>query len=218
VSAEAPGGAGRAAEADTGTGAGEGPDPRAIFERSGAMLSGHFLLSSGLHSDRYVEKARVLERPRDAMALAGAIASWYPDVQAVVAPAVGAIALGFAVALAADARSLFAEREQGRMRLRRGFALRPGERTLVVEDVVTTGASAAEVWDLIGALGAERLGVAALIDRSERALPFPLRAVLRVRAGAWEGDRCPLCRRGVPIERPGSRDLDQGSQGRLTVT
>jgi orotate phosphoribosyltransferase len=184
---------------------------RALFDRCGAMLEGHFLLSSGRHSDRYVEKARLLERPDVAMELAGEIASWYPGVQAVVAPAVGAVSLGFAVALAAGARSLFAERQDGVMVLRRGFALAPGERTLVVEDVVTTGASAREVWDLAGASGTDRLGVAALVDRSVTALGFPFRAVLRVEAVSWDPAECPRCRQGRPLDSPGSRHLAETS-------
>jgi len=186
----------------------KGPrDARDLFERTGAMLSGHFLLSSGLHSDTYVQKARVLERPQDTMTLVRDIASWYQDIDVVLAPAVGAIALGFAVALEAGARSLFAERDDGRMALRRGFAIEPGERTLIVEDVVTTGASAGEVWALAGSLGAERLGVAALIDRTTSTPSFPLRAVLRVEAGTWNASDCPLCRDGVPFDAPGSRHL-----------
>jgi orotate phosphoribosyltransferase len=182
-------------------------DARGLFERAGAMLSGHFLLSSGLHSDTYVQKARILERPDLTMRLVRDVASWYEGVDVVLAPAVGAIALGFAVALETDARSLFAERVDGRMTLRRGFAIDPGERTLIVEDVVTTGESAGEVWNLAGDLGAERLGVAALIDRTTSAPPFPLRAVLRVEAGTWAADDCPLCRDGVPFDAPGSRHL-----------
>jgi orotate phosphoribosyltransferase len=184
-----------------------GEEALRLFEWSGAILIGHFLLSSGRHSDRYVEKARVLERPEVAMALAGAIASWYPVVDAVVAPAVGAVALGFAVALASGARSLFAEREAGRMRLRRGFVLRPGERTLVVEDVVTTGASANEVFGLVVESGAEPLGVAALIDRTAAPVGFPLRAILRLEATTWDPHDCPRCRSGVPLVSPGSRHL-----------
>ncbi len=180
----------------------------ALFERSGAMLRGHFLLSSGRHSDRYVQKARVLEDPAATMALAREIASWYRDIQVVVVPALGAIPLGFAVALAAGARSMFAEREDGTMRLRRGFILSPGQRALIVEDVVTTGGSALELWELAGATGAERLGVAALIDRSEGAsVPFPLRSILTVRADSWAAEACPLCRDGVPVDIPGSRHL-----------
>jgi orotate phosphoribosyltransferase len=171
------------------------------------MLTGHFQLSSGLHSDRYVEKSRVLERPEIAMALAREIASWYPAIDAVVAPAVGAVPLGFAVALAAGARSLFAEREDGRMRLRRGFVLHPDEATLVVEDVVTTGASAREVYELVGDAGANPLGVAALIDRSTTDVGFPMRAVLRVDARTWSPEDCPMCARGEPFSARGSRLL-----------
>jgi orotate phosphoribosyltransferase len=188
-------------------------EARRLFERHGAILSGHFLLSSGRHSDRYVEKARVLEHPEVAMALSREIASWYPAVDVVVAPAVGAIALGFAVALAAGARSMFAEREAGRMSLRRGFLLSPGERTLVVEDVVTTGASAGEVFELVRASGAEQLGVAALIDRSVGPVGFPLRAVLRLDASTWDPGACPLCRAGAPLESPGSRYLSDSRAG-----
>jgi len=182
-------------------------DARTLVEQSGAMLSGHFLLSSGLHSDTYVQKARVLEDPRATMAVAGRIASWYEDVRLVVAPAVGAISLGFAVALATGARSIFAEREDGRLALRRGFRIEPGERTLIVEDVVTTGSSAAELWDLAGDAGAERLGVASIIDRSTAPLPFPLRAVVRVDANAWPAESCPLCAAGRAFDAPGSRHI-----------
>lgn len=179
-----------------------------LLRRTGAMLTGHFELTSGRHSDRYVQKARVLERPEDTMAAAREIASWYRDVDVVVAPAVGAVPLGFAVALAAGSRSVFAEREAGRLRLRRGFGLQPGERTLVVEDVVTTGGSVGEVVELVRELGAEALGVAALVDRSGRDHPFPLRALVRVAAASWEADECPLCRRGVAIDSPGSSRLE----------
>jgi orotate phosphoribosyltransferase len=173
----------------------------------GAVRTGHFLLSSGKHSDTYVEKARVFEDPAGTARLGKEIASWYERVEAVVSPAVGAVPLGFAVALGAGARFLYAERDHGRMALRRGFSLRAGERVLVVEDVVTTGGSAAEVFDVVGGLGAERLGVAALVDRSAGELAFPLRAFARVRADAWDADACPLCARGVSLESPGSRHI-----------
>ena len=176
-----------------------------LLEQSGAMLHGHFRLTSGRHSDVYVQKARVLERPDATLELAREIASWYPRIDVVVAPAVGAIALGFAVAVEAKARSIFAEREEGHMRLRRGFRIDPGERVLVVEDVITTGGSAREVFGLVEEAGATALGVAALIDRSTGPLDFPLRAVLRIEASTWEAEACPLCERGMPIESPGSR-------------
>jgi len=187
-------------------------DAARLLVETGAMLTGHFRLSSGRHSDRYVEKARVLERPDVVRQVAQEMASWYPDAQTVVAPAVGAIALGFAVALESGTRFLFAEREDGRMDLRRGFAIRPGERVVVVEDVITTGASAGEVYDRVGALGAEPLGVAALVDRSRASVAFPLRAMVRVEAETWDPDACPLCRQGVPVEALGSRFLAAGGQ------
>jgi orotate phosphoribosyltransferase len=184
-----------------------------VFERSGAILSGHFELTSGLHSDLYVQKARVLEDPQTAMALAREIVSWYEPggIDAVLAPAVGAVPLGFAVALAAQARSLYAEREGGRMCLRRGFVLHPGEPTLVVEDVITTGRSAKEVLGLVQGSGADALGVAALVDRSRLAVDLPLRALLRIDATSWAVEACPLCLRGVPLDAPGSRHLSEAT-------
>ncbi len=173
----------------------------------GALLTGHFLLSSGKHSDVYVEKARMFEDPALVARLAGEVASWYERVEAVVSPAVGAIPFGFSVAHECGARFLYAEREEGRMALRRGFRLSPQERTLVVEDVVTTGGSAAEVYELVRAAGAEPLGVAALVDRSVVPLGFPLRALARMDARVYEPDACPMCSRGVPVDAPGSRRL-----------
>lgn len=178
---------------------------RALLEEHGALRSGHFLLTSGGHSPTYVEKARLLEHPSVVARLAQAIVSWYPAVDTVASPAVGAVPLGFAVAAAADARFLYAEREDGRMTLRRGFRVSPGERVLVVEDVVTTGRSAAEVHEVVRAAGATVLGVAALVDRSAGELPFPLRALTRIRAEVHDAGACPLCERGVPLEAPGSR-------------
>jgi orotate phosphoribosyltransferase len=180
-----------------------------LLESVGAVSRGHFKLSSGRHSYLYVEKTRILEQPEATMAVARAMASWYERIDVVVAPAIGAIALGFAVALAGGARSLFAEREDGRMQLRRGFKIVPAERALVVEDVVTTGASAREVYELLGELGAERLGVAALVDRTSNSVSFPLRALVRINASSWEPDDCPLCRDGRPFDSPGSRHLER---------
>jgi orotate phosphoribosyltransferase len=179
---------------------------RALEER-GAVLSGHFLLSSGKHSDRYVEKARIFEDPLLVREFGEEIASWYADVQTVVSPAVGAIPLGFAVAMAAGARFVYAEREGDVMTLRRGFRLERGERVVVVEDVVTTGGSAAEVVELVRRSGAEPLGVAAMVDRSRAELPFSLRALARVEADVQEPQGCPLCKEGVPVTAPGSRHL-----------
>lgn len=179
----------------------------ALFERYGAILQGHFELTSGRHSDRYVQKARILERPDLTGRVAEDIASWYDGIDVVVAPAVGAIVLGFAVAERAAARSIFAEREAGELRLRRGFSIEPGERALVVEDVITTGGSARETFELAKGSGARTLGVAALVDRSTAPLAFPLRALVRVDAVSWDPAECPLCAAGAAIDSPGSRHL-----------
>jgi len=181
---------------------------RSLLERAGAILHGHFELTSGRHSDVYVQKARVFEDPEATMELAREIAAWYPGgVDVVVAPAIGAISLGFAVALAAGARSVFAERVGGVMQLRRGFSVQPGERTLVVEDVVTTGGSARAVFELVRRSGATIVGVAALVDRSGVDVGLPLRAALRIDARSWDPVECPLCADGVPLDSPGSRHL-----------
>jgi len=180
----------------------------AILERTGALLHGHFQLTSGRHSDVYVQKARLLEDPNLTMVFAREIASWFPEgVDVVVAPAVGAIALGFAVALVAGARSIFTERVDGSMQLRRGFDVHDGERALVVEDVVTTGGSAREVYELVHRRTPSALGVAALVDRSTVDVGVPLRAVMRVEATSWDPSGCPLCSRDVPLDAPGSRRL-----------
>jgi orotate phosphoribosyltransferase len=178
-----------------------------LLRDQGALRTGHFLLSSGKHSPAYVEKARVFEHPPVVARLGEAIASRFEALEAVVSPAVGALPLGFAVGLAAGARFLYAEREEGRMALRRGFRLRPGERVLVVEDVVTTGGSAAEVFELVTASGAEPVGVAALVDRSSVDFPFKLVALARIDAAVFDPDDCPSCADGVPLESPGSRHM-----------
>ena len=126
-------------------------------------------------------------------------------------PAFGAVVLGFATALAADVRVVFAERVEGAMTFRRGFALEPRERVLVVEDVITTGASAREVVDLVRGAGADPIGIGALIDRSsgriDPRLPAPLKTLLKLEASSWDEKSCPLCEAGDPLTDPGSRRL-----------
>jgi orotate phosphoribosyltransferase len=178
-----------------------------LLAEHGALLKGHFLLSSGKHSDTYVEKARLFEHPDVVVGFATEIASWYDGVQAVVSPAVGAIPLGFAVAEQTSARFLYAEREGGNLVFRRGFRLSPGERTLVVEDVITTGGSAAEVYDLVRSSGAEAVGVAAVVDRSTGPVRVPFRALVRLEFAVHDPGHCPLCAKGVPLEAPGSRHV-----------
>jgi orotate phosphoribosyltransferase len=183
-----------------------------VLQRRGAVQKGHFRLSSGRHSDVFVQKFRVLEHPRLTQRLGQALGELFEGrFEVVASPAVGAIVLGFATALAAEARLVFAEREEGALSFRRGFRIEPHERVLVVEDVVTTGASAREVVALVRAAGGDPVGVAALLDRCDparrSALGAPLRALLRLETTSWEPESCPLCARGGPLEDPGSHRL-----------
>jgi orotate phosphoribosyltransferase len=183
-----------------------------VLERHGAVMTGHFRLASGRHSDVYVQKFRVLEHPRLAQRFGESIAQLFDGSFEVVAcPAVGAIVLGFAVALAGDVRLVIAERTEGKMTFRRGFRLHPHEKVLVVEDVVTTGGSAAEVIELTRKAGAEPIGLGALIDRPDRgrlpSLGVPLRALVTVDVSSWDPGECPLCEADEPIQEPGSHHL-----------
>ena len=179
-----------------------------IFLDCGALLKGHFLLSSGLHSDRYLQCALVLAHPARAeefgRALAGMI-STKPDL--VVSPAMGGLIIGQEVARSLGVRHYFTERVDGTVTLRRGFSLKPGERVLVVEDVVTTGKSTKEVFDLIRAAGAVVSGACSVVDRSEgkAALGAPYSALWTVAVPTWTADDCPACKAGTPAVKPGSR-------------
>lgn len=181
----------------------------ALLTEIGAISMGHFVLSSGRHSDFYVEKFRALERPEAAMRLGAAIADRFRDdkIDVVLAPAVGGIILGFATALSLGARSIFAEREGGVMTLRRGFLIYPDEKVLVVEDIITTGKSLLEVLPL--SAPGDLVGIGALVDRSVGGEHWPARfenlATLDV--VSWPADDCPLCAKGVPRTAPGSRHL-----------
>jgi orotate phosphoribosyltransferase len=180
-----------------------------LYETTGALLHGHFRLTSGLHSDLYLQSALVLQHPGHAAVLGEALGAPFraDRVQTVLAPAIGGIVVAHEVARALGARALFTEREDGTMRLRRGFALAAGERCLVVEDVMTTGGSIREVVGCVEALGGLVVGVGALIDRSGGAASFPVkRATLAtVKATTWKPDECPLCRAGGTAIKPGSR-------------
>lgn len=185
-----------------------------ILEASGALMEGHFRLSSGLHSGEYCQCARALERPELAEELGRMLAGLFRDESAdlVIAPALGGIIIGHEVARALGVRSLFAEREDGAMRLRRGFRIRPGDRAIVIEDVVTTGGSVREVADLVRESGAEVVGFGFIVDRSAEPpdLGAPARSLLRRTMRAHEPDACPLCAGGVPIAKPGSRATENG--------
>jgi orotate phosphoribosyltransferase len=177
-----------------------------------AILTGHFRLTSGRHSDRYVQCARVLEDPMLVTRLARAIVERLGErrIDLVAAPAVGGIVIGFAVAQALGVKFIFSEREDGKMTFRRGFEVPPGARVLVVEDVVTTGGSVAEVTALVRAAGGDPVAVAALIDRGGRKSFDPVFVpLLRLHVESWEPGTCGLCAAGVPLYAPGSRALSK---------
>ena len=179
------------------------------FRRTGALLEGHFVLSSGLHSTSYLQCALVLQHPAEAEAFGRAIAGRFAgqSVETVVAPAIGGIIIGWEVARALGVRSIWTEREEGRMTLRRGFTVRPGERVLVVEDVVTTGGSTRETCEAVRAAGALAVGAASVIDRSggRADVGVPRTALATLDVPAVAPAACPLCAGGVPAVKPGSR-------------
>jgi orotate phosphoribosyltransferase len=186
------------------------------------VSNGHFILSSGRHSDVYAEKFRALEHPGLALSLGASLADCFAGqhIDVVLSPAVGAIVLGFATALAVsrnrdrdgdgEARFIFAERDAGALRLRRGFEVAPGERVLVVEDVVTTGTSLREVLALVDPDAL--VGVGCLLDRSPGLdLGLPLTSLARLQAPTWDPSECPLCAAGQAAVAPGSRHLTASS-------
>jgi orotate phosphoribosyltransferase len=181
----------------------------ARFRRTGALLEGHFVLTSGLHSTHYLQCALVLQYPAEAEALARAIAAHFDGqgVETVAAPAVGGIIIGWEVARALGVRSVWTEREAGEMTLRRGFTVRPGERILVIEDVITTGGSTRETIETLRAAGALVVGAASIIDRSggRADVGVPRVALATLEVPAVAPDACPQCAAGVPAVKPGSR-------------
>lgn len=190
----------------------------ARFKRFGAVREGHFLLTSGLHSTAYIQSALILQYPEEAAALADALADRVRDLrpQTIMGPALGGIIVAHEMARALGCRALFTERVDGRMQLRRGFSVNPGERVLVVEDVVTTGGSVGEVAALVRSAGGIVTGYAALVDRrgaadrdrtdgAAREPDLRLAALITLDLPIFPADVCPLCRAGIPIDKPGSR-------------
>jgi orotate phosphoribosyltransferase len=181
-----------------------------LYEKTGALMRGHFRLTSGLHSDVYLQSALVLQYPEHAAALGAALAAPFREAGAatVLAPAIGGILVAHEVARAVGARCLFTERENGVMTLRRGFTLSAGEHCLVVEDVITTGGSTREVVECVQKAGAVVVGIGSLIDRSGGAARFVVKqvALATVQAKTWKPEECLLCTTGSQAVKPGSRD------------
>jgi len=181
-----------------------------IFEANEALLEGHFRLSSGLHSEKYLQCALVLQYPDIAERLSAALAEKFSKtekIDLVIGPALGGITLAYEVARALGARGVFTERQDGAMVLRRGFSIKNGERVLVVEDVVTTGGSTKEVIDVVKNSGGIVIGVGVIIDRSSDKIDFGVRfeSLAKVKVETFKEGECPLCKNNIPVTKPGSR-------------
>jgi len=187
-----------------------------LLETTGAIRHGHFQLSSGLHSPLYVQCALLFEHPAHVARVADALADRFADMQidVVAAPALGGIILGYELARQFGARSVFVERDANGCFALRRFALAPGERVLVAEDVLTTGASARETIEVVRQAGGDVVGVAAIMDRSGSQLDFgvPLRSLLTKKIDTYAPEECPLCREKHPLEKPGSRPENKEAQ------
>jgi orotate phosphoribosyltransferase len=182
-----------------------------LFRRSGALLEGHFRLTSGLHSSGYLQCALVLQHPEHAEKLGRAIAERTRDLRAtvVLSPALGGVVIGQEVGRALGIRAIFAERQDGALTLRRGFMLAETDRVLIVEDVLTTGGSTRETMQVATAAGGHVVGAATIVDRSggHAAFDVPFASLMSVNLPTYEPDRCPLCAQGLPVVKPGSRPV-----------
>jgi orotate phosphoribosyltransferase len=180
-----------------------------LLLKSGALLEGHFRLSSGLHSPGYLQCAVVLQDPPSAALLGAAIAARSQELRptVVLSPALGGIVIGHEVARALGVRAIFAERQDGVLTLRRGFILSERDRVLVIEDVLTTGGSTRETMQVASAAGGQVVGAASIVDRSGGAahLDVPFHALLTIDLPTYQPDACPLCANGLPVVKPGSR-------------
>ncbi|HAS27880.1 MAG TPA: orotate phosphoribosyltransferase [Dehalococcoidia bacterium] len=179
-----------------------------IFKKAGAILEGHFLLTSGLHSPVYWEKFHVLQHPGYTEQLCGLISGYFSDynIEVVAGPATGGIILAHEVGRQLGIRSLFAEKDGDKRAFKRGFGVKPGERVLVVDDILTTGKSLREVLDLVRKQGGEVAGIAVLVDRSEHEHDFgaPLFSCLRSKTITYKPEDCPMCASGIPLIKLGS--------------
>lgn len=185
------------------------PDVLVLFRQSGALLEGHFRLTSGLHSPKYLQSALVLQHPAHAATLGRALADRLRPLSptVVLSPALGGLIIGHEVGRALGVRAIFAERQDGTLTLRRGFSLEASDRVVVIEDVVTTGGSTRETMDVARAAGAAVVGAGSIIDRSGGAsrLDVPFHALVALTVPTYEAATCPLCQDGSPVVKPGSR-------------
>ena len=182
-----------------------------IFLKTEALLNGHFLLTSGRHSDQYFQCAKVLQYPNYTERVCNKIAEYFRsfDIDTVIAPAMGGIIVGQEVARQLGKKAIFAEREDKNLTLRRGFEIKPGEKLLVCEDVVTTGGSVFEVIDIVKQNNGIVVGVGFIVDRSNGKVQFgvPQVSALKLDVISYLPEECPLCKEGIPVVKPGSRKI-----------
>ncbi len=181
-----------------------------VLKEAGVLLEGHFKLTSGKHSNKYLQCAKIFRNTKYSEELCAALAEEYKDagVEVVIGPALGAVQMAYEVSRWLKCENFFAERDDGVMTLRRGFAIQPGQKVLVVEDVVTTGGSVREVMKIVQEAGGDIVGVGSIVDRTGGKVDFgvPYKAVISVEVESWEPEDCPLCKAGAPAPiKPGSR-------------
>lgn len=184
-----------------------------VFKKLGAVQKGHFILTSGNHSDTYVQCARILENPKVTAKLAKVLVEPWHDagIDIVVGPALGGIILSYELARPLKARAMYLERVDNKMTLRRGFAIPANSKVIVAEDVITTGGSVQEVVEVIKQNGSQVLGIISLVDRrpekSAEIFGIKYNSVIQVNPPIYQPEACPLCKKGIPTEKPGSRGL-----------
>jgi orotate phosphoribosyltransferase len=180
-----------------------------ILKESGALLEGHFLLSSGRHSAKYCQCAKLLQYPDKAEQVLKIVADKVRnlDIDLVVGPAMGGIIVAYELGRQLGKPAVFTEREEGKMTLRRGFEIRAGEKVLITEDVVTTGKSSKEAAEVIEKLGGEVIGIACIVDRSMDNVDYPVYGAVKLQIESYEKDNCSLCKEGIPYIKPGSRTI-----------
>lgn len=180
-----------------------------ILKECEAMLEGHFLLSSGKHSNRYIQCAKLLQYPDKSEIVLREVANKLKalEVDVIVGPAMGGIVVAYELARQMGKKGIFTERENGEMTLRRGFTINKGDKVIISEDVITTGKSTKEVIKVIEELGGEVLGVACIVDRTSESIGYPVYSAIKLEVESFNADECPLCRENIPYVKPGSRAI-----------
>ena len=179
-----------------------------LLEKAEGVLQGHFCLTSGLHSDIYFQCAKLYQYPKITEMLGKKLAAILADVEfdTIVAPAIGAVIIGYETAKQADKRNIFVERKDGTMQLRRGYTLKKGEKVVIIEDVITTARTIKETIEAIKEFGVEIVAVGCIVDRTKGQTPYNIKSLLQIDPVTYKPDECPLCKRGIPIVKPGSRE------------